>query len=162
VRPKWNADPPALAQLLDVVQASATRADGAAIEAPMSPREAERQRQRESAKKPALPLNLIKANIEHRAKAALADELPRHNHDREHVYGARAPPPLVERLLSKYEVMTITGLSYPTLWQWMRDGRFPRSRIVGGKSMWLSTEIDAWLAGLPVRPLKGDAPDEVA
>jgi predicted DNA-binding transcriptional regulator AlpA len=53
--------------------------------------------------------------------------------------------------------MTITGLSYPTLWQWMRDGRFPRSRIVGGKSMWLSTEIDAWLAGLPVRPLKGDA-----
>jgi predicted DNA-binding transcriptional regulator AlpA len=39
----------------------------------------------------------------------------------------------------------------------MRDGRFPRSRIVGGKSMWLSSEIDAWLSGLPLRPLKGDA-----
>jgi prophage regulatory protein len=63
----------------------------------------------------------------------------------------------VERLLSKPEVMTITGLSYPTLWAWMRAGKFPRSRIVGGKSMWLSSEIDAWLAGLPVRPLKGDA-----
>jgi predicted DNA-binding transcriptional regulator AlpA len=71
---------------------------------------------------------------------------------------ARAPP-LVERLLRKSEVMTITGLSYPTLWAWMRAGKFPHSRIVGGKSMWLSTEIDAWLAGLPVRPLKGDAPD---
>jgi predicted DNA-binding transcriptional regulator AlpA len=36
-------------------------------------------------------------------------------------------------------------------------GQIPRSRIVGGKSMWLSSEIDSWLAGLPVRPLKGDA-----
>ena len=26
--------------------------------------------------------------------------------------------------------------------------------------MWLSTDIDAWLAGLPLRPLKGDAPSE--
>jgi predicted DNA-binding transcriptional regulator AlpA len=45
----------------------------------------------------------------------------------------------------------------------MRDGKFPRSRVVGGKSMWLSTEIDAWIAGLPVRQLKGDdAAAEVA
>jgi prophage regulatory protein len=117
-----------------------------------------REKQRESAKKPALPPELLKANLDHRAKAGLAPDDPKHpNHDREHVHGARAPPPLVERLLSKYEVMTITGLSYPTLWAWMRAGKFPRSRIVGGKSMWLSTEIDSWLAGLPVRPLKGDS-----
>jgi predicted DNA-binding transcriptional regulator AlpA len=129
----------------------------------MSVREAERrQRQRESGKKPALPPKLIEANLEHRAKAGLAsDDLKHSNHDREQTHAARAPP-LVERLLGKSEVMTITGLSYPTLWAWMRAGKFPRSRIVGGKSMWLSTEIDAWLAGLPVRPLKGDAPDEVA
>jgi hypothetical protein len=38
----------------------------------------------------------------------------------------------------------------------MRDGKFPRSRIVGGKSMWLLREVDDWLAALPVRPLKGD------
>jgi hypothetical protein len=24
--------------------------------------------------------------------------------------------------------------------------------------MWLSSEIEAWLAALPLRPLKGDAP----
>jgi prophage regulatory protein len=63
----------------------------------------------------------------------------------------QASPPAA-RLLSKKKVLGITGLSYPTIWAWMRDGRFPRSRIVGGKSMWLSTEIDAWVAGLPVRP----------
>jgi predicted DNA-binding transcriptional regulator AlpA len=73
-----------------------------------------------------------------------------------------APPPLTERLLDKHEVLAITGLSFPTIWSWMRAGRFPRSRIVGGKSMWLSSEVKGWLAGLPVRPLKGDAPDEVA
>jgi predicted DNA-binding transcriptional regulator AlpA len=64
------------------------------------------------------------------------------------------------RLLSKAEVCAITGQSFPTLWKWQRIGTFPRSRIVGGKSMWLSTEIDQWLAGLTVRPLKGDAPVE--
>jgi predicted DNA-binding transcriptional regulator AlpA len=63
----------------------------------------------------------------------------------------------MQRLLSKSEVLAITGVSYPTIWAWMRAGKFPRSRIVGGKSMWLSTEIEEWLAALPVRPLKGDA-----
>jgi predicted DNA-binding transcriptional regulator AlpA len=60
------------------------------------------------------------------------------------------------RLLDKATVMAITNMSFPTLWAWMRAGRFPRSRIVGGKSMWLSTEVDEWLAALQVRPLKGD------
>jgi predicted DNA-binding transcriptional regulator AlpA len=66
------------------------------------------------------------------------------------------------RLLDKPEVMAITGVSFPTIWTWMRDGKFPRSRIVGGKSMWLSTEIEAWIAALPVRRLKGDEPLEMA
>jgi predicted DNA-binding transcriptional regulator AlpA len=119
------------------------------------PQSESKRRQRQ---KPALPPELIKANLEHLAEAGLASDDPKHRtHDREHTHGARAPPPLAERLLSKYEVMTITGLSFPTLWAWMRANKFPRSRIVGGKSMWLSTEIDSWLAGLPVRPLKGDA-----
>jgi predicted DNA-binding transcriptional regulator AlpA len=59
-------------------------------------------------------------------------------------------------LLSRHEILGVVGCSYPTLWAWMRAGKFPRSRIVGGKSMWLSTEIAEWLANLPVRPLKGD------
>jgi predicted DNA-binding transcriptional regulator AlpA len=124
--------------------------------------QSESKRQREPAGKPALSPELIAANLEHRAEAGLASDNPKHrHHDREHTHGARAPPPLAERLLSKYEVMTITGLSFPTLWAWMRANKFPRSRIVGGKSMWLSTEINSWLAELPKRRLKGDA-SEVA
>jgi predicted DNA-binding transcriptional regulator AlpA len=60
------------------------------------------------------------------------------------------------RLLSKAEVLAITGVTFPTVWTWMRNGTFPRSRIVGGKSMWFSTEVSAWLAELPIRRLKGD------
>lgn len=67
-------------------------------------------------------------------------------------------PPRV-RMVTKAEVLAIANLSYPTIWQWMRDGKFPRSRIVGGQSMWRSDEIDAWLANLPKRPLKGDPPE---
>jgi hypothetical protein len=40
---------------------------------------------------------------------------------------------------------------------------FPRARIVGqgpsSKSVWRSDEIEAWLAELPVRKLKGDKGD---
>jgi predicted DNA-binding transcriptional regulator AlpA len=63
---------------------------------------------------------------------------------------------LAVRLMNRHEVCALANVSYPCLWVWMRDGKFPRSRIVGGRSMWLSTEIDAWLQELVVRPLKGD------
>jgi predicted DNA-binding transcriptional regulator AlpA len=69
---------------------------------------------------------------------------------------SQGPP----RLLDKAQVCVIANASYPSIWAWMRAGRFPRSRICGGRSMWLSSEIDAWLAALPVRPLKGDASTE--
>lgn len=65
---------------------------------------------------------------------------------------SQGPP----RLLSKSDILAITNVTFPTIWAWMRAGKFPRSRVCGGKSMWLSTEVDAWLAALPVRPLKGD------
>ncbi|MGB3746189.1 MAG: AlpA family phage regulatory protein [Xanthobacteraceae bacterium] len=59
-------------------------------------------------------------------------------------------------LLTKPEILAIAGVTYPTIWAWMRAGMFPRSRIAGGRSVWRSDEIAKWLAGLPVRPLKGD------
>jgi predicted DNA-binding transcriptional regulator AlpA len=63
-------------------------------------------------------------------------------------------------LLNRHEVCAIAGCTYPTLWMRMRRGEFPRARIVGGKSMWLSSEVQAWIAALPVRRLKGDAEPE--
>jgi predicted DNA-binding transcriptional regulator AlpA len=100
---------------------------------------------------------LTKANQKHRAKAALAAERPAQRVDHNHIHAPRGPPGGI-RLLDKAEILAITGVTYPTIWAWMRAGKFPRARIAGGKSMWLSSEIDAWLAGLQVRPLKGDAP----
>jgi predicted DNA-binding transcriptional regulator AlpA len=68
-----------------------------------------------------------------------------------------ADPPV--RLLDKHEVLAITGTSYVTLWNWMtaKPPKFPRSRIVGGKSKWRSDEVEQWLAGLQTRKLKGDS-----
>jgi predicted DNA-binding transcriptional regulator AlpA len=82
---------------------------------------------------------------------------------REHGHRAQAPraPPRGHgiRLLDKREILAITNVTFPTIWTWMRNGTFPRSRVVGGKSMWLSTDVEAWLAALPIRTLKGDAPE---
>jgi predicted DNA-binding transcriptional regulator AlpA len=108
-----------------------------------------------SAAQPTLPPALAAANSQHQAKAAIAPDHAHEQHDREVSHGPHGPPP-AERLVSKHEVLAITGVSHPTIWSWMRAGKFPRSRIVGGKSMWLSTDIAHWLEQLPIRPLKGD------
>jgi predicted DNA-binding transcriptional regulator AlpA len=102
--------------------------------------------------------DLIQANEQERAEAVLtaSNRLAR-KHDERCVHAARAPP---TRLLSKRQVLDIANVSYPTLWVWMRQGSFPRSRAVGGKSMWVSTEIEAWMAALPLCRLKGDGPPE--
>ena len=107
------------------------------------------------AKPAGLPASLMAANRKHQAKQALKETPDAHfEHDQTRVHAPRAPPDT--RLLSKPEVLAIANVTYPTLWAWMRAGGFPRSRVVGGRSMWLSTEVEAWLAELPVRPLKGD------
>jgi excisionase family DNA binding protein len=66
------------------------------------------------------------------------------------------------RLLSKLEVCERVNLTYPTIWAWMRAGKFPRSRDLGGKICWVSTEIDKWIKDRPVRRLKGDKKNKVA
>ena len=80
----------------------------------------------------------------------------------------RAQPPAVSsldavdvdlkdmRLLSKLQVMDRVGVCFPTLWKWMRAGTFPRSRALGGSTVWIASEVEAWMASLPMRPLKGD------
>jgi predicted DNA-binding transcriptional regulator AlpA len=105
-----------------------------------------------AANKAKLLTALIEANEAYIAEAALvADTLPQHDDD--HVHAARGPP---VRLLDKNDILSITHVTFPTIWSWMRAGTFPRSRVVGAKSMWRSDEIDAWLANLPTRTLKGD------
>jgi predicted DNA-binding transcriptional regulator AlpA len=72
---------------------------------------------------------------------------------------AAKPSPVYPRLLRKRDILEISGVSYQTIWQWMRDGKFPRSRVTAGKSsstVWRSDEVQAWIDNLPVRKLKGD------
>jgi prophage regulatory protein len=63
------------------------------------------------------------------------------------------------KLLSKSEVLDKVGCTYPTLWKMMSAGTFPRPVVIGGtsggKNGWLEHEVDAWIAALPRRRLKG-------
>lgn len=68
-----------------------------------------------------------------------------------------SPEKSAPRLLDKAEILRITGVTYPTVWKMMRRGEFPRGRVFGGQTRWLSTEVDEWLRKLPKRRLKGDA-----
>lgn len=68
-----------------------------------------------------------------------------------------APPRACPRLIAKREVLELIGVSYPTIWKWMQEGIFPRSRQLGiNKTVWLESEIYAWINALPRRPIKGD------
>jgi predicted DNA-binding transcriptional regulator AlpA len=64
------------------------------------------------------------------------------------------------RLLDRKELLAKTGLSYPTIWALMRKGDFPHSRAVGGKTVWIEAEVDAWIVRLPRRQLKGESAGE--
>jgi predicted DNA-binding transcriptional regulator AlpA len=59
-------------------------------------------------------------------------------------------------LIDKREILVVTGVSFPTIWTWMRANKFPRAHIVCGKSKWHAADIRDWLDGLPMRRLKGD------
>jgi predicted DNA-binding transcriptional regulator AlpA len=50
-------------------------------------------------------------------------------------------------VLTKKQVLKCAGdVSFPTLWKWMRAGKFPRARTVGDlKSVWLDSEVEAWM-----------------
>ena len=63
------------------------------------------------------------------------------------------------RLLTKAEVLALLGVTYTTVFTWMREGRFPLSIELGpsgGRSTkiaWLADEVYAWIASRPRRKL---------
>lgn len=58
------------------------------------------------------------------------------------------------RLVFKPEVLDRVGATFPAIWQWMREGKFPVSREVGGRVAWLESEIDDWIMSRPLRRYK--------
>ena len=67
------------------------------------------------------------------------------------------------RYIFKPELLTRVGVSYSSIFAWMREGRFPLAREIGPggqstKIAWLESEIDAWLATRPVRRVSAPPP----
>jgi predicted DNA-binding transcriptional regulator AlpA len=69
--------------------------------------------------------------------------------------GADVEPPAI-RLISKSGLLKRVPLSFPTIWKMMQQGRFPRARVIGGKSVWIESEVNDFLAALPLRQYKDD------
>jgi prophage regulatory protein len=66
-------------------------------------------------------------------------------------------------LIRKGQVLKKTGLSYPTIFRYERDGQFPkRIRLTPNGSVvaWFEDEIDAWIHGRVrgggKRPMRAD------
>lgn len=61
-----------------------------------------------------------------------------------------APPRAGQRFLTIEEVMARTCISKSTIYQMMRDGKFPKQRRVGHGSRWLEAELDDWILSRPI------------
>jgi predicted DNA-binding transcriptional regulator AlpA len=75
-------------------------------------------------------------------------------------------PDVELQLLTKEEVLGRVKMSYTTVWKKMQAGTFPRCYMQGNDSeknrvYWYAHEIDAYLADLCRKPLKGDAKSPV-
>jgi predicted DNA-binding transcriptional regulator AlpA len=70
------------------------------------------------------------------------------------------------KLLSKQEVCERVHRSYPSIWEAICKGLFPRAREQGERPYWFEHEIDAYLEALPLRPIKGEvgagAPEQLS
>jgi predicted DNA-binding transcriptional regulator AlpA len=72
---------------------------------------------------------------------------------------APSNPPTI-RLIFKPELLALVGVSYGSIFTWMRDGRFPLARELGppgGRSSriaWIESEVLAWLGSRPKRRMK--------
>jgi predicted DNA-binding transcriptional regulator AlpA len=60
------------------------------------------------------------------------------------------------RLLDKAEVLRRVPLSFPTIWNLMRQEppQFPRSRTIGRKTAWLESDVTKWVNSRPENTFK--------
>ena len=60
-------------------------------------------------------------------------------------------PHPADRFLRWPEVRNLTGLSRSSIWRLMRNGRFPKSKLIGLRSTgWMQSEVEQWMAN-PVK-----------
>jgi predicted DNA-binding transcriptional regulator AlpA len=57
--------------------------------------------------------------------------------------------------LSKAQVLAKIPVTGPTLWDWVRKGKFPAPREISpNKAVWLASEVDEWIRTRPTRSYK--------
>jgi predicted DNA-binding transcriptional regulator AlpA len=103
---------------------------------------------------------LIKSNLQHAKQAALRSSTAaphrRAGKKGRHDGGDDADADPV-RLLVKAEVLDRLGVTFVTLWKWMRTDFFPRARDLDGKPVWVEAEVEDFINKLPIKPYRGDA-----
>lgn len=61
-------------------------------------------------------------------------------------------PNIKNRLISRKEIVKITGMSEWTLNELERNGKFPSRRKIGARKVaWLSSDIEDWMENLEKR-----------
>jgi prophage regulatory protein len=61
------------------------------------------------------------------------------------------------RLLTRAQLLELIPFSYPTIWELMRRGEFPKALRIGQQKVaWREDEIREWIASRPRQELKGD------
>ena len=61
----------------------------------------------------------------------------------------------MQKLITKSEVLDRLRVSAPTLWAWMRQGKFPKPiELSDTKVFWFESEVDAFIESRPRRQYK--------
>jgi prophage regulatory protein len=67
---------------------------------------------------------------------------------------AEATPPSCV-FLTKQQLLRKVPVTAPTIWAWVRAGKFPKPRVLGvNRTVWIEAEVDAWMQAQPVRNYK--------
>jgi predicted DNA-binding transcriptional regulator AlpA len=63
---------------------------------------------------------------------------------------AQAAEPATLVFLTKKQVLNKVPVTAPTLWTWVRAGKFPKPRTISpNKTVWIEAEVDAWMKAQP-------------
>jgi prophage regulatory protein len=65
------------------------------------------------------------------------------------------PPTPTLKFLTKKQVLEKIPVTAPTLWTWVRQGKFPKPRSFGvNRVFWIEEDVDQWIRSQPVRVYK--------
>jgi predicted DNA-binding transcriptional regulator AlpA len=72
----------------------------------------------------------------------------------------KSQPKPPSRLIDRHEVLRRVPATWDIVYRLMKANAFPAARVIGGKSVWLENEIEAWVVSRPMRgkPPRGRLP----